>query len=47
MLQPTTDSTGLTVQEVLRAKEIADSLGIDVQDAKQIKAVHDEYVVKK
>ncbi len=47
MLQPTTDSTGLTVQEVLRAKEIADSLGIDAQDAKQIKSIHDEYVVKK
>ncbi len=37
------DSTGLTVQEILRAKEIADSLGIDANDAIELKRVHDEY----
>jgi len=41
------DSTGLSVKEVLRAKEIADSLGIDANDAIEIKRVHDEYVEKR
>jgi membrane protein required for colicin V production len=41
------DSTGLTVEEVLRAKEVADSLGIDANDAVEIKRVHDEYIEKK
>jgi membrane protein required for colicin V production len=40
------DSTGLTVQEIIRAKEVADSLGIDVNDAKELKRVHDEYSEK-
>ncbi len=38
-----TDSTGLTVDEVIRAKEIADSLGIEANDAVKIKAIHDKY----
>ena len=38
-----TDSTGLTVDQVLRAKEIADSLGIDAGDAKQILEIHRKY----
>jgi membrane protein required for colicin V production len=42
-LQNETDSTGLTVDQVLRAKEIADSLGIDANDAKQILEVHQKY----
>ncbi len=46
-LKPQSDSTGLTVAEILQAKEVADSLGIDVNDAIEIKRVHDEYVVKK
>lgn len=46
-LKPETDSTGLTVDEVLRAKEIADSLGIDAQDAKQILEIHEKYGQKK
>lgn len=46
-LHSETDSTGLTVDQVLRAKEIADSLGIDANDAKQILEVHQKYVVKK
>ena len=37
------DSTGLTAQEIIRAKEISDSLGIDINDAKELKRVHDEY----
>lgn len=41
------DSTGLTVEQVLRAKEVADSLGIDANDAIEIKRVHDEYIEKK
>lgn len=41
------DSTGLTVEQILRAKEVADSLGIDASDAMEIKQVHDEYVEKK
>lgn len=42
-LKPETDSTGLTVDQVLRAKEIADSLGIDASDAKQILEIHEKY----
>jgi membrane protein required for colicin V production len=45
-LKPESDSTGLTIDQVLRAKEIADSLGIDANDAIQIKKIHDEYVEK-
>lgn len=41
------DSTGLTVEQILRAKEVADSLGIDANDAVEIKRVHDEYIEKK
>lgn len=37
------DSTGLSVQDILRAKEIADSLGIDANDAIELKRIHDEY----
>jgi membrane protein required for colicin V production len=40
------DSTGLTVEQVLRAKEVADSLGVDANDAVEIKQIHDEYVEK-
>lgn len=38
-----TDSTGLTIDQVLRAKEIADSLGIDAGDAKKILEIHQKY----
>lgn len=37
------DSTGLSVEQLLRAKEIADSLGIDANDAKSITEVHEKY----
>lgn len=40
------DSTGLTVKDILRAKEIADSLGIDANDAVELKRIHDEYSQK-
>lgn len=42
-LKPETDSTGLTVQQILRAKEVADSLGLDASDAKQIMEIHEKY----
>lgn len=45
-LKSESDSTGLTVEQVLRAKEVADSLGIDANDAVEIKRIHDEYVEK-
>lgn len=45
-LKSETDSTGLTVREVLRAKEIADSLGIDAQDAQTLLKIHQEHAVK-
>lgn len=37
------DSTGLTIEQILRAKEIADSLGIDASDAKKIVEIHQKY----
>lgn len=37
------DSTGLNVQQLLRAKEVADSLGVDASDAKELKRLHDQY----
>lgn len=42
-LKPEADSTGLSVDEVLRAKQIADSLGIEANDATEIKRIHNEY----
>jgi membrane protein required for colicin V production len=42
-LHQETDSTGLTVDQVLRAKEVADSLGLDADDAKQILEIHEKY----
>jgi membrane protein required for colicin V production len=46
-LKEESNSTGLTVKEVLQAKEIADSLGLEANDAAQLKEIHDEYVEKK
>jgi membrane protein required for colicin V production len=40
------DSTGLTVDQVLRAKEIGDSLGIEANSATEIKQIHDKYEKK-
>lgn len=37
------DSTALTTQDIVRAKEIADSLGIDANDANELKRIHEEY----
>lgn len=41
------DSTGLSVAQIIRAKEIADSLGLEADDAVEIKRIHNEYVEKK
>lgn len=46
-LQPTADSTGMTVEQIIRAKEVADSLGIDAEDAKSLLEIHQQYVEKK
>lgn len=37
------DSTNLSLEDLMRAKEIADSLGIDANDAMELKKIHDEY----
>ncbi len=37
------DSTELSVNQIIRAKEIADSLGIDANDALELKKVYDEH----
>lgn len=42
-LKPEVDSTGLSVEQIVRAKEIADSLGIDASNAKDIKRIHEKY----
>ncbi|MCO5258868.1 MAG: CvpA family protein [Crocinitomicaceae bacterium] len=46
LYQKEQDSTGLSVQDIVRAKEIADSLGVDANDAKELKRIHDEYMNK-
>lgn len=40
------DSTGLTIDQVIRAKVVADSLGITANDAVELKKVYDEHVEK-
>lgn len=40
------DSTALTVDQILRAKEIADSLGIDAEDGKELYDVYQKYEKK-
>jgi membrane protein required for colicin V production len=42
-LQPASDSTGLQPQELYRAKQIADSLGVTITDAKQLYDIHQKY----
>jgi membrane protein required for colicin V production len=37
------EDTGLTVDQILKAKKVADSLGIEVNDAKKIKEIHRIY----
>jgi membrane protein required for colicin V production len=41
--QEESDSTGLTVDQIIQAKRTADSLGLDANDAKQIIEVHEKY----
>lgn len=40
-LQPEADSTGLTIDQVIRAKHVADSLGIELEDVQELKKFHD------
>jgi membrane protein required for colicin V production len=40
------DSTNLSVDQILRAKKIADSLGIDAQDGKELYDVYQKYEKK-
>ena len=40
------DSTGLSVAQIIRAQKVADSLGVDANNAAEIKRVHDRYVEK-
>jgi membrane protein required for colicin V production len=42
-LKPESDSTGLTVQQVFRAKEIADSLEIEPKDAHELRDIYQKY----
>jgi membrane protein required for colicin V production len=44
-LQSDSDSTALTVDQAIRAKEIADSLGIDAEDGKALWTIYQEYEV--
>ena len=37
------EETGLSVDEILRAKQIADSLGLDANDAQQVQEIHKKY----
>ena len=45
-LKPEADSTGLSVEQIIRAKEVADSLGIDANNAEEIKRIHEKYIEK-
>ncbi|MFN5910239.1 MAG: CvpA family protein [Bacteroidota bacterium] len=40
------DNSGLTVEEVLRTKEVADSLGLEANDSDEIKMIYEKYVAK-
>jgi hypothetical protein len=40
------DSTGLSVAQIIRAKKVADSLGVNANNALEIKRVHERYVEK-
>jgi membrane protein required for colicin V production len=41
-LKPESDSTGMQPKEIMRANEMADSLGIVVKDAKQLIEIHEK-----
>lgn len=43
MFRAESDSTGLTAEEVYETKQLADSLGITIDDAKALKKLHDEH----
>lgn len=42
-LKEETEKTQMTVDQIIRAKEVADSLGIDASDAIKLKEVYDKY----
>lgn len=42
-LKPAADSTGLSPTEIFRAKEIADSVGVVANDAKELYEIHKKY----
>ncbi|MBU2020326.1 MAG: CvpA family protein [Bacteroidetes bacterium] len=42
-LQSEEEETGMTIEDILRAKKIADSLGIEVDDAKKVQEIHRKY----
>ena len=39
-LKSETEESGMTIEEILKAKAIADSLGIEVKDAEKLKEIH-------
>jgi membrane protein required for colicin V production len=41
-LKPEADSTGLSVQQVFRAKQLADSLGIEPKDALELREIYEK-----
>lgn len=45
--QSEADSTGITIDQLLRAKEVADSLGIDANDVMELKHLHDSLQLSK
>lgn len=45
-LQAESDSTGLSIEQLMQTKEVADSLGIEADNAAELKSVYNEHVRK-
>ena len=45
--RPEIDSTGLSAPEIMETKKIADSLGLEIHNANDLKRLHDNYVKTK
>ncbi len=45
--RPEIDSTGLSAPEIMETKKIADSLGLEIHNANDLKTLHDNYVKTK
>jgi membrane protein required for colicin V production len=43
-LRPEADSTGLTAEQIIQTRALADSLGIAIHNANDLKRIHEEYV---